>query len=118
MADARLRLRDPDGLASGLARPQWYALKGEDIAVQAAVLTHAVAEGQHFLDGNKRLAVVCLDTFLEINGYDLAVGQPELAAWILGLGLTAPAELAGRLVTPLNMDKLAGRLRDTLAKLE
>lgn len=50
-----------------------------DLALQAAVLAHGIAEGQHFLDGNKRMALVAMLTFLEINGFRLKASDRELA---------------------------------------
>ncbi len=44
-----------------------------DLALQAAVLVHAIAEGQAFVDGNKRTALIAMDAFLEANGYALDV---------------------------------------------
>jgi hypothetical protein len=46
-------------------------------ALPAAVLAHGIAEGQPFLDGNKRLALVAMLTFLEINGYRVDATHPE-----------------------------------------
>jgi death-on-curing protein len=63
--------------------------------MQAAVLAHGIAESQTFIDGNKRLALVAMLTFLEINGYRVEASDPELAAWILSLGAgTTPEQLA------------------------
>jgi hypothetical protein len=39
-----------------------------DLALQAAVLAHGIAEGQPLIDGNKRTALIAMLTFLEING--------------------------------------------------
>jgi death-on-curing protein len=55
-------------LAGAIARPGTYAhYENADLALQA-VLAHGIAEGQHFIDGNKRTALVAMLTFLEING--------------------------------------------------
>jgi death-on-curing protein len=53
--------------------------------MQAAVLTHGLAEGQFFIDGNKRVALIAMLTFLEINGWRVNASDPELANWILDL---------------------------------
>ncbi|MFI5266939.1 MAG: type II toxin-antitoxin system death-on-curing family toxin [Chloroflexota bacterium] len=93
---AAAQLLDRGGLEGGLARPRWYGGMGEDLALQAAALTHAIAEGQRFIEGNKRTALVALGSFLRLNGYRLAPREQELATWILDLsrGLTIQ-DLAG-----------------------
>lgn len=91
--EARDRLRNEEGLRSALNRPMTYAhYQGADIALQAAVLAHGIAEGRHFLDGNKRTALVAMRTFLSINGYDVDASQRERADWILSLSKGATAE--------------------------
>ena len=58
------------------------------------MLAHGIAESQTFIDGNKRLALVAMLTFLEINGYRVEAPDSELAAWILSLSAGAtPAQL-------------------------
>jgi death-on-curing family protein len=89
-------LRSRSGLEGALARPASYAhYQHADIALQAAVLARGIAESQAFLDGNKRLALVAMLTFLEANGHRVDATDPELADWIIRLsaGLT-PEELA------------------------
>jgi death-on-curing protein len=78
------------------ARPRNYALyEHADLALQAAALAHGIAEGQTFVDGNKRLALIAMLAFLEINGFEVEAADPGLAAWILSLGSgTTPEELA------------------------
>jgi len=90
------QLRDRAGLESALGRPRNYAHYQEaDLALQAAALAHGVAESQAFIDGNKRLALVSMLTFLEVNGYEVNATDPELADWIIGLSAgTTPEELA------------------------
>jgi death on curing protein len=99
MEEAGDRLRNEVGLRSALNRPRTYAhYQGADVALQAAVLAHGIAEGQHFLEGNKRTALVAMRTFLAINGYDVDASQRERADWILSLSKGVTAEqLAERL---------------------
>src|ERR1700744_5654020 len=68
-AEATDQLRNRAGLESAIARPETYAhYQDADLALQAAVLAHGIAEGQQFIDGNKRTALIAMLAFLEING--------------------------------------------------
>jgi prophage maintenance system killer protein len=59
------QLRNREGLAGAIARPETYAhYESADLALQAAVLAHGIAEGQHFIDGNKRTALVAMLTII------------------------------------------------------
>ena len=61
-ATARRRLRDPGALESVLGRPLHNAVyQGADIATQAAILAHGIAQSQSFIDGNKRTALIAMD---------------------------------------------------------
>lgn len=85
-ADAANLLRSSPALEGALERPRTYAhYQDADLALQAAVLAHGIAESQPFLDGNKRLALVTMLTFLDANGYRVEATDPELADWIIGL---------------------------------
>lgn len=84
--EARDQLRSLAGIGGALARPQMYAhYQQADLALQAAVLAHGIAEGQHFIEGNKRLALAAMRTFLRINGYTVAVPQVQRFTWIVQL---------------------------------
>jgi len=74
-----------------------------DLAMQAAILAHAVAEGQYFVEGNKRTALAACLTFLRVNGHASTASQQELATWVLELS-------EGRLVE----EQLAQHLRFSL----
>jgi death-on-curing protein len=89
-------LRSRSSLEGALARPASYAhYQNADLALQAAVLAHGIAESQAFLDGNKRLALVAMLTFLEANGYRVEATDPELAGWVIDLSASlTPAQLA------------------------
>jgi len=55
-------------LEAALARPASYALyEHADLSLQAAALAHGVAEGQFFIEGNKRVALAALHTFLLVD---------------------------------------------------
>jgi death-on-curing family protein len=95
------QLRNRDGLEGALARPETYAhYQDADLALQAAVLAHGIAEGQHFIDGNKRTALVAMLTFLEINGWRVKAPDPELADWILSFSAGATPEMVATLLRP------------------
>jgi death-on-curing protein len=106
---ARDRLRNETGLRGALSRPRTYAhYENADISLQAAVLAHGIAEGQHFLEGNKRTALVALRTFLAINGYGVDAPQEDRAKWIISLSDDASIEqLAARIRSALTVLPLA-----------
>jgi death-on-curing protein len=84
--EAKPRLVSLSGLEGALARPMWHAQFVEaDIAHLAAVLAHGLAEGQHFIDGNKRTAFLAMAVFLDRNGHELNADDEEMASWIIEL---------------------------------
>jgi death on curing protein len=95
-AQAADQLRDQGALEGALARPRSYAdYEDADIALQAAVPAHGIAESQAFIDANKRLALVAMLTFLELNGCRVEASDPDLADWILSFSSgTTPQQLA------------------------
>ncbi len=100
-AEAADHLRTRDGVESALARPETYALyEDADIALQAAVLAHGLAEGQQFIDGNKRTALVAMLTFLEVNGFRVEANDPEMARWILSFSTGASPGDVAKLLRP------------------
>lgn len=94
------QLRNRAGLESALARPESYAhYQDADLALKAAVLAHGIAEGQHFIDGNKRTALIAMLTFLEINGWRVEAPDPDLADWIISFSTGATPETVAELLT-------------------
>lgn len=94
-------LRDENGLESTLIRPQhmWLYEGATDFASLGAAHAFGFARNHPYNDGNKRVALVAMLTFLAINGQDvhaddddvlttmiaLAAGritEPELVAWL------------------------------------
>lgn len=93
VVEARSRVLKAHELASVVHRPRTYAeYAGADLALQAAVLAHGIAEGQLFIDGNKRTALEAMRLFLRVNDLDLTATQTELAHWILDLSAGGSAE--------------------------
>jgi death on curing protein len=95
-AQAAEQLRNQSALEGALGRLRTYAhYEDADLALQAAVLAHGIAESQAFIDANKRLALVAMLTFLELNGYRVESSDPDLANWILSFSAgTTPQQLA------------------------
>jgi len=85
-AEARDQLRTYGGLESALTRPVQFAFyQDADLALQTAVLAHEIAEGQCFIDGNKRRAFLVCKSFLQANGFRFGVGEDMVAEWIVEL---------------------------------
>lgn len=99
------QVRTLDGLVSAVYQPMNYAnYMGADIALQAAVLAHGIAEGQVFFDGNKTTALAAMLAFLDLNDFRLiGVTNDSLIEWMLDMsaGLT-PEELAERIRTVIS----------------
>jgi death-on-curing protein len=87
----RTGIRDRGLLESALARPTTaakYAEPAPDVPELAALYAVAVSRNHPFVDGNKRVAYVLLETFLELNGCTLPVDDAEAIAmmWSLAAG--------------------------------
>jgi death-on-curing protein len=81
-------VRDERLLESALARPQQLHAYGDpqpDLADLAASLAFGIAKNHPFVDGNKRTAYVCCETFLVLNGAELEASVEEKYVAILGL---------------------------------
>jgi death on curing protein len=99
--EAADQLRNRGGLESALTRSAAYAhYENADLAHQATALAHGIAEGQQFIDGNKRTALVAMLTFLEVNGLGVSASDRELADSILSFSAGATPEEVALLVRP------------------
>ena len=81
-------VRDEGLLESALARPQQLHAYGDpapDLADLAAALAYGLARNHPFVDGNKRTAAVCCETFVELNGAVLEADDPDLFPQYLAL---------------------------------
>lgn len=74
-------VRDEALLDSALARPQQLIAYGEpppDLAALAASLAYGLARNHPFVDGNKRTAAVCCETFIRLNDGNLVADDLAL----------------------------------------
>lgn len=79
-------LRDRGLLESALARPQQifaYADPKPDLAALAAAYGWALCRNHPFVDGNKRMALIAVAIFLEINGGSLDASERDARDTIL-----------------------------------
>lgn len=79
-------LRDEGALESALGQPVNRAAYGEvDLAELAAAYAFGIAKNHPFIDGNKRVALLSLVTFLGLNDVDFLVDEAEAVVMIRGL---------------------------------
>jgi death-on-curing protein len=102
------RLIDAGKLESALQRPQAEAF-GEEfyetIWEKGAALLEGIIAAHAFLDGNKRLGLVCLATFLRLNGVRWHADHEALFLLVMEIA-------AGDL---RDIDEIAARIRDLFA---
>ena len=80
-------LRDLNAVESALARPQqkWIYEPESDLATLAAAYGYGLARNHGFVDGNKRVALAALATFVRINGQRLVAPEVEAVTVMLGV---------------------------------
>jgi len=78
--------RDEGLLESALARARNLAAYGDpDVAQLAAAYGFGVARNHPFVDGNKRTALVAIELFLLLNGWELHASDADCVMQILAL---------------------------------
>jgi death-on-curing protein len=103
-------LRDETLLLSALARPQQLYAYGDpppDLADLAASLAYGLARNHPFVDGNKRTAAVCCESFVRLNGATLEANDVELFGVYLAVaeGKLSEADFASWLRVHLSAPK-------------
>ena len=78
-------LRDAGLLESALARPRHLLqyVPDSSIAALAATLGWGLIRNHAFLDGNKRIGLAAVITFLRLNGHQLTSTEVEETAMVL-----------------------------------
>ena len=72
-------IRDSELLSTSLARPKHLFAYSDSATLfdLAAVYVYGLAKNYAFIDGNKRIALVVIDVFLRLNGYELVASEAE-----------------------------------------
>jgi len=100
-------LRDAGLFESDLARARNAAAYGTpDVAALAAAYGFGLATNHPFVDGNKRIALVAMETFLMLNGHALTADDAQTVLVILSVAAGSFSE-----------DALADWLRKNIAAL-
>ncbi len=81
-------IRDENLLSSALAQPQMTAF-GKDIhkslVEKASAYGFHVCKNHPFNDGNKRIAIVLMDMFLQINGWEIIATEEDAYSIMMNL---------------------------------
>jgi death on curing protein len=81
-------VRDMNALDSAVAQPR-ISFGGEELyptlPEKAAALCYSLIMNHPFLDGNKRIGHAAMETYLFLNGYEIAASTDEQEKIILGL---------------------------------
>jgi death-on-curing protein len=90
-------IRDENALESALAREQkWRYVDKPDLATLAAAYGFGLVRNHPYRDGNKRIGLLAIVTFLGMNGRDLVATDAEVVTETLALadGSVSEDELA------------------------
>lgn len=79
-------VRDAGALASALARPQnKWSYGEEDLIMLAAAYGFGLARNHAFADGNKRIAYIATELFLDLNGWAIEATDADKIQTFLAL---------------------------------
>ncbi len=79
-------LRDKGAFESAVARPlNRFAYGEEDFIALAAAYAFGIARNHPFVDGNKRMALIAMESFLASNGVETKATQADAYAVFLRL---------------------------------
>jgi len=80
-------LRDENALESALARPRqhWHYASDARLADLAAAYACGLAKNHPYVDGNKRIALVTMVSFLDRNGMELTASNAEAVTAMLAV---------------------------------
>lgn len=91
-------IRDENVLESALARPQqkWHYAERTDLAALAAAYGFELVKNHPYRDGNKRIGLLAIATFLGINVFELEASDIDVVTQIVALAdnRVSEAELA------------------------
>jgi death on curing protein len=78
-------LRDENALEAALARPRhrWAYEPGIDLPDLAAAYAFGLVRGHPYVDGNKRIALIAMVAFLDVNGLEVTATDAEAVMTLL-----------------------------------
>jgi death-on-curing protein len=84
-------LLDEGRFKATLAKPINLYVYGEDVGLfdLAAAYGYGFIKNHCFIDGNKRIAVACIDVFLQKNGWELVAEEPAVVLYFLELAASS-----------------------------
>jgi death on curing protein len=95
-------------LESTLNKPKNQYHYGDDVTLYklAASYGYGLAKNHCFVDGNKRIALIIVYTFLSINGIELIASEADAASFFLDLAASRETqeETMGKLANWLEMN--------------
>jgi death-on-curing protein len=91
-----LGIRDEGLLESALDRPKnrWSLDPDADLVSLAASYGFGLTMNHAFVDGNKRIALVAMNMFLLMSGYEIEAPEPEVVGTMLALAAGKLGEAA------------------------
>jgi death on curing protein len=99
---------DRDALESTLNKPKnlYHYSDGRSLYPLAAAYGYGLVKNHCFVDGNKRVALITVYTFLAINGIELIASEVDAASFFLDLAasLETQGEAMGRLTNWLEIN--------------
>ena len=89
-------VRDENVLESALARAQqkWHYAEDRAIPSLAAAYAFGLVRNHPYRDGNKRIGLLAMATFLGLNGYELTATEGEVVHAIVALAAGTTSEEA------------------------
>ncbi len=80
-------VRDEKALESALARPQqkWHYGKSTTFPELAAAYAFGLVRNHRYRDGNKRIGLIAMATFLGINGYAFEASDADVVTTFIAL---------------------------------
>ena len=79
-------LRAPEALKAIIARPvNLFHYENADLQALAACYAHGIVKSHPFLDGNKRTAFTAAAAFLDMNGVEITMSEPQATVVMLDL---------------------------------
>jgi death-on-curing protein len=94
MSGGKLGILETGLITSSLNKPKnvFHYAENSDIFYLAAVYGYGFIKNHCFLDGNKRVALIAVYTFLAINGFELVASDADVVSMFSGLAASQASQ--------------------------